>query len=139
MAEPPFGKLMFLYMGSADFERDMAYYRDVIKAERVWHFEDFGARVAAFRVGEGPLVLLADHRPAPSCLPLFVVEDLDATVRALEAQGWQPDGGRFEIPNGPCYRFKDPSGNLFAIFQDDRPNAMERAYTDADSTHAVRD
>lgn len=137
--DAPFGTLEYLYVGSKDFERDLAYYQDVIGAERVWHFARFGARVAAFRVGKGPLVLIADHRPAPSCLPVFAVENLKATVRRLKARGWQPDNGLFEIPNGPCYRFTDPSGNVFAIFQNDRPDQMERAYRDPNNPYAIRD
>src|SRR5436189_256462 len=65
----PFATLEFLYVGTADFERDLAYYRDVLKAELVWNKTGFGAHVAAFRVSEGPLLLLADHPPAPS-LPM---------------------------------------------------------------------
>jgi hypothetical protein len=64
-------------------------------------------------------------------MPVFEVEDLESTVRTLQAWGWQPEGGRFEIPNRPCYRFTDPSGNAFALFQNVRPQAMERAYADA--------
>lgn len=134
----PLGKLAYLYVGTADFDRDCGYYSQVLGAERVWAFHAFGARVAAFRVCEGPLVLLADHRPAPSCMPLFAVPDLDAAVAALKARGWQSKGERFEIPNGPCLRFDDPSGNPFALFQNDRPAAMERAYADADNANAIR-
>src|SRR2546427_3110257 len=41
----------------------------------------FGANVAALRLCEGPQYLLADHRRAPSCLPLFEVKDLKARRR----------------------------------------------------------
>ncbi len=64
--ETPLGRLVYLYVGSANLEGDLAYYRDVIGAAVVWHFRHFGAQVAALRVGAGPLLLLADHRPAPS-------------------------------------------------------------------------
>jgi len=120
----PFKKLEYLYVGSSDFERDIAYYRDVLKAELVWNLTGFGAHVAAFRLGPGPMVLIADHRPAPSCMPVYAVEDLDATVKALKKRGWKPDGGRIEIPNGPCYAFEDPSKNRFAIFENVRPNVF---------------
>ena len=118
----PFATLEFLYVGTADFERDLAYYRDVLKAELLWNKTGFGAHVAAFRVSEGPLLLLADHRPAPSCMPVFEVKDLSRTVKALTKRGWKPDGGLLEIPNGPCYAFEDGSGNRFAIFENVRPN-----------------
>ena len=135
---PPLGKLEYLYVGTADFDRDCACYATVLGAERVWAFHAFGARVAAFRVCQGPLVLLADHRPAPSCMPVLAVADLDATVEELRARGWRSEGEAFEIPNGPCYRFADPSGNRYALFQNDRPEAMELAYTDRDNANAIR-
>ena len=98
---PPFGALRFLYVGTTDFDHDLAFYLDQLGAERVWQFARFGALVAALRLGDGPLLLLADHRPAPSCLPVYEVADLGATIRELRARGWQPQGARFEIPNGP--------------------------------------
>jgi predicted enzyme related to lactoylglutathione lyase len=135
---PSLGRLAYLYIGAADFERDTAYYEQALGAERVWAFHAFGAKVAAFRVCEGPVVLLADHRPAPSCMPVLAVGDLDATVAALKARGWQSDGEPFEIPNGPCVCFVDPSGNRDALFQNDRPDAMERAYADQGNPRALR-
>lgn len=137
MAQPP-AILRYLYMGTSDFDRDLDYYTRLLEGKKVWAFAAFGARVAALRLWRGPLLLLADHRPAPSCMPIFEVEDLDATVKALRRRGWQPEGVRFEIPNGPCYSFKDPSGNPLAIFQDVRPNQMERAYRDPDNPRAIR-
>jgi catechol 2,3-dioxygenase-like lactoylglutathione lyase family enzyme len=129
--------LRFLYIGTADFDRDLAYYRDVLGARLVWHFEHFDARVAAVSLGEGPLLLLADHRPVPSSMPVFQVKGLAATGRALKKRGWRPAGRRFEIPNGPCYRFDDPSGNPYALFEDVRPQAMPSAFADPANTHAV--
>jgi predicted enzyme related to lactoylglutathione lyase len=135
---PPLGKLEYLYVGTADFERDSAYYEKVLGAERVWAFHAFGAKVAAFRVGDGPLFLLADHRPAPSCLPILAVADLEAAVQSLKERGWHSKGDTFGIPNGPCYLFTDPSGNEIALFQNDRPAAMEASYADPDNPNAIR-
>ncbi len=120
-----FTSLEYLYIGSANFERDAAYYRDVLGAAVVWNLTGMGARVAAFRLGKGPLLLLADHRPAPSCMPLYAVEDLKATAKELRKRGWKPDGRPFEIPPGPCYVFDDPSGNRFGVFENVRPRMFE--------------
>jgi predicted enzyme related to lactoylglutathione lyase len=136
--QPPLGRLAYLYVGTAAFERDYSYYRDVLGAEVVWAFHAFGAKVAAFRVCDGPLLLLADHRPAPSCMPVLAVEDLDATAEELKGRGWQSVGDRFEIPNGPCNRFSDPSGNPLALFQNIRPDSMEQAFADRDNPNAIR-
>lgn len=123
----PLGRLEYLYVGSKDVAKDLAYYKDVLGAEVVWDFSDFGTRVTGLRLfASGPMVLLAGHRDAPSALPVFAVADLDATERELRARGWQPEGPRFGIPDGDCYLFKDPSGNEYAIYEDSRPHALER-------------
>lgn len=121
---PPFGVLKYLYVGSRSFDQDLAYYRDVLGGRVVWNHHAFGAHVAAVEIGGGPLVLLADHRPAPSSMPVFVVQDLEATARGLRARGWREKAGPFGIPDGPCYTFEDPSGNEYAFFQNDRPDAL---------------
>ena len=54
--------LEYLYVGTAAFERDVAYYRDVLGAAIVWAFHAFGVKVAALRPCDGPLILSADHR-----------------------------------------------------------------------------
>jgi hypothetical protein len=64
--------------------------------------------------------------------------DLDATIAALKARGWRSEGEAFEIPDGPCYRVADPGGNPYALFQNDRPEAMEPAYADRDNANAIR-
>ncbi len=121
----PFGPLRFLYVGTADTGRDVKWYTEVLGARKRWQFQAFGADVAALELGGGPLVLLADHRKAPSVLPIFEVEDLKATAKELKRRGWKPKGGKVEIPNGPCYVFEDPSGNEYAVFEDVRPGALE--------------
>gem|GEM_PF-463223 len=127
MAEP-LGLLKYLYTGCADYARDRAYYLDVLGASLVWEFHAFDAHVGAFRLAEGPLVLLADHRKPPSMMPVFAVDDLDATAKALQARGWKPEAGPFGIPDGPCYTFRDPSGNELAVFGNERPDALVGEY-----------
>ena len=124
---PPFGILKYLYVGVGDFEKALAYYRDVLGARVVWNFHEFGAHVAAVEVsGTPPLTLLADHRPAPSTLPLYIVEDLKATVKDLKKRGWTKKEGPFGIPDGDCYTFMDPSGNEIGFFENTRPDALLR-------------
>ena len=115
---PPLGDLKYLYVGTSRFEDDLEYYRDVVGRRN--------PRVAALRVATGPLLLIADHGPAPSCLPVFGVDDLDAAVGRLQSRGWRADSGPFGIPDGPCYLFSDRSGNQLAIFGNVRPDALSR-------------
>ena len=125
---PPFGPLKYLYVGSADYAKDAAYYKDVLKAELVWEFHDFDAWVGAYRLGEGPLVLLADHRPPKTVIQIYLVDKLEAVAKKLRARGWKEKGERFEVPDGPCFLFQDPSGNEYALLEPTRPDALEREF-----------
>ena len=121
-APPPSGwVLRFLYVGCADVGRDLAAY-EAIGGAVVWDKTAFGTRVAAVRMGPGPLVLLAGHRPPGSILPVYQVADLKAATKALRAAGWSIEGEVFEVPNGPCRLAKDPSGNELTLLQETRPD-----------------
>lgn len=134
------GRLEYLYMGTSDFARDLAWWRDVMRGEVVWNFDAFGAHVAALRVwDDGPLLLLADHRPSPSLLPVHGVADLDAARKDLESRGWRAHGEPFGIPDGTCVLYKDPSGNEFALYGIERPHALEASFADPRNPRAVRD
>jgi hypothetical protein len=138
MAQPPLGRLRYLYVGSTNVGRDLSFYVDVLGAEKLWHFRGAGAEVAAVRVAEGPWILLADHRPAGNMLPIFLVDDLAAKESELRRRGWCPETGPVEVPDGPCYLFRDPSGNELAILGNSRPDLLVRRYADPASSGAVR-
>ncbi len=125
----PFLSVEYLYVGSNDYERDLAFYKDVLLAQEVWKFDRFGSRITAFSLSAGPLILLADSRRGPSCQPVFRVQDLATCARELGQRGWKPSAGPFGTPNGEAYSFEDPSGNKFAIFQIDE-TSTDRAYYD---------
>jgi predicted enzyme related to lactoylglutathione lyase len=124
----PLGRLKYLYTACGDYARDRKHYLEVLGAMLAWEFHAFGAHVGAFRLADGPLVLLADHRKPPNVMPVFAVDDLEATVRDLKGRGWVPEAGPFGIPDGPCYTFRDPSGNEFAVFGNERPDALLHEY-----------
>lgn len=120
-AEAQGWRLRFLYLGSADVGRDLAAY--VAAGGTVaWDKTAFGTRVAAVRLGPDPLLLLAGHRPSPSILPVFQVDDLGAETDRLRKAGWTVAGEVFEVPNGPCRLVKDPSGNELTLLQETRPD-----------------
>jgi catechol 2,3-dioxygenase-like lactoylglutathione lyase family enzyme len=131
------GALRYLYIGTGNFPEDLRFYREALGAELVWHFRRFGAEVAALRVGEGPLYILADHRPAKSTLPIYAVEDLEAFRAAAQARGLK-GGHTAETPDGPCWVFQDATGNEVGALEEVRPRALEGAWKDTGNTHAVR-
>jgi hypothetical protein len=120
------GRLVYLYVGARDVPADVAFYRDHLGGEVVWDRQAMGTHVAAVRLGDGPLVLLADHRDPGSVLPLWSVDDLDAAVAALKASGWRGEGTRVEVPDGPCLLLHDPSGNEVGLLLQVRPEVMEQ-------------
>jgi len=128
-----FGSLKYLYIGTSNIQKDLDYYTKVLGGRKVWDLSSFGTRVAALRLGKGPLLLLADHRPARSCILIFQVDNLETTSKELRKRGWTSEGEKFEIPEGPCYRFNDPSGNPLAILQIVRPNVLGAVHDKADT------
>jgi hypothetical protein len=130
-------QLRYLYVGSSDTERDLSAWLRLPGASLRWRFRHFGADVAAVDLGSRPVVLVADHRPPGSVLPIYAVEDLDATVASLDGHGWTLELGPMGTPEGLACVLRDGSGAAIAVLQVDRPEAMEAAYVDPGNPHAV--
>ncbi|MBO9129511.1 hypothetical protein [Bacillus sp. 165] len=133
----PFNKLMYLYMGTSNFQSDFHYYKSVLGGKLHWVFDRFGAKVAAFEIGEGSLILIEDHLIPPTCMPIYEVTDLNPTEIELRKRGWKEEAGPFGIPNGPCYLFQDTSGNSVVFFENVRPTAAEDSYRDEDNEYRI--
>ena len=129
--EPPrtskslFERLAYIYVGTSDYGSDYEFYKNVLGAELIWEFDSFGAEVAAFNLCGEPYLLIADHVHAPSKRLIYEVKDISSAAKQLKDRGWKSDGGKFEIPDGPCINFKDKSGNEYAILEMVRPRVLE--------------
>lgn len=130
--------LRFLYVGSDDTSADLAAWLRIPGATMRWRFHAFSADVAAVDLGSPPLVLIADHRPAGSVLPIYVVDDLAAATADLVAGGWTVELGPMGTPEGDATALVDRSGTAIALLQVDRPGAMDAAFADEANTHAIR-
>ena len=115
-------KLLYLYLGSGDVDRDLAFYRDRLGAEVVWRREGAGTEVAALRMGEGPMLLLAEHRGAPSVRQIWEVEDAERAAAELSGEA---EATEVELPEGPCVLITDPSGNELGLLERTRPGVMD--------------
>jgi hypothetical protein len=131
-------ELRFLYIGTSDTARDLPSWLGLPGAALRWRFQHFGADVAAVDTGGAPLLLLADHRPAGSVLPIFAVNDLVEAGAELRRAGWELQVGPAGTPEGPATVWHDRSGTAIALLQVDRPGALDHAYGDAGNTSAVR-
>ncbi|MBV8295667.1 MAG: hypothetical protein JO085_02425 [Acidimicrobiia bacterium] len=130
-------ELRFLYVGSDDTEADLAAWLRISGARLRWRFQHFGADVAAVDLGAPPLVLIADHRPVGSVLPIYAVDDLAAVTAELVEGGWRVELGPMGTPEGNATALVDPSGTAIALLEVTRPDAMDAAYADKSNTHAV--
>ena len=132
------GPPAYLYIGVDELRVSIDFYERALGAEFLWHFQRFGTEVAAVRVSDdGPQLLLAEHRPTPSCLPIWAVPDLDALVERLTAAGFADRGVTDGTPDGPVHVLRDPDGNELGFLQQDRPHALEARYSDPTNDAAV--
>jgi predicted enzyme related to lactoylglutathione lyase len=130
-------ELRFLYVGTDDTAAAVAFYVDDLGARQRWRFQRFGADVAAVELAAGPMLMLADHRPAGSVLPIWAVTDLDEAQRRLRAAGCEYRGP-LGSPEGDGVVFVDPAGVEWALLQVDRPGALDGAYRDDGNSHRVK-
>ncbi|MGZ4708253.1 MAG: hypothetical protein ACXWBN_05880 [Acidimicrobiales bacterium] len=130
------GELRFLYIGVDDTSAAVDQWAATGATLR-WRFQHFGADVAGLDVGAGPLVLLADHRPTGSVLPIWSVDDLAAARAALAAAGGRVEGP-LGTPEGDAAVATSADGTELAVLEVVRPGAMDGAYADTSNTHRVR-
>lgn len=120
-------RLAYLYVGSADVGADLELWRDRLGGDLLWDISSGGTRVAALRFDpEGPSVLLADHRPAGSVIQIWSVTSLRDEERRMRHAGWDGEGHRVEIPDGPVLILADLSGNQVGLLEQTRPGILER-------------
>ena len=130
-----FQEFSYIYTTTANFDADLEFYQNVLKAKLVWKFNDFDAKVAAFDLtGSSPLLLIADHRHTAIPRFLYRVENLKEATKELESRGLKFEGKTFELPDGPCIGFSDHSGNSFGIYEAKRPHILEKEFRRSDET-----
>jgi hypothetical protein len=55
---------------------------------------------------------------------IFRVNNLNHVASELRSKGWREEK-RLEIPNGQCYKFRDPADNSIVIYENRRPHVIE--------------
>ena len=134
--DPKIGELRFLYVGAGDTTAAVDFYTRSLGGRLRWRFQRFGADVAGIELDSGPLVLLADHRPPGSVLPIWTVPDLAAQLDDLRAAGRSvrgPEG----TPEGDVIVVDGPGGAELAFIEVVRPDALDHAFDDDTNTHRV--
>ena len=137
----PIGKhlkeLRFLYVGVQDTDAAVEHWIDGLGATLRWRFAALGADVAAIELGDGPLVLLADHRAPGSVMPIWSVDSLEDTLGALDDGHWEVTGP-LGTPEGDAVVLADDGGTEVALLEVVRPGALDDAYDDPGNDRRVR-
>ena len=104
---------------------DIAAVRGFYEAAFGWTMTAFGPTYAATLTGDTDVGLQGDAAEATAApLPVIEVDDLDATLAAVEAAGGTILRPIFAFPGGRRFQFRDPSGNeLAAVKSDPHPAA----------------
>lgn len=85
-----------------------------------WTMTRFGPTYAATLTGDTDVGLQADASEATKApLPVIEVDDLEATLEAVEQAGGRIVRAIFAFPGGRRFQFLDPSGNEIAAVKSD--------------------
>jgi len=108
--------LAYVELPVADSEASAAFFERAFG----WALTRFGPTYAG-TMGQGTdLGLQGDAAEAPAApLPGIRVDDLEATLAAVEAAGGVVTRSIFVFPGGRRFQFREPGGNELAVFVED--------------------
>lgn len=94
---------------------DIAAAKDFYAKAFDWAMTDFGPTYAATMTGDVDVGLQADPEEMTRApLPVIAVDDLEATLAAVQAAGGRIVKPIFAFPGGRRFQFLDPNGNELA-------------------------
>ena len=109
-------KIVFVELPSSRLAEDKAFYSSAFGMA----ITDFGPTYACTMTGEGDLGFQGDAAEAPNTpLAVIEVEDLEATLGAVQSAGAEITKPIFAFPGGRRFHFRDPSGNELAALKPD--------------------
>jgi len=106
-------RLNYVELPSAAFAASKAFYTDVFAMPLV----DYGLTYSCTISGNVDIGLQGDSVSASAApLPVIGVDDLEATLKAVENAGGTIIKPIFSFPGGRRFHFRDPSGNELAAW-----------------------
>ena len=109
-------RLNYVELPVADIAAAKSFYESAFG----WAMTEFGPTYAATLTGDTDVGLQGDTAEATKApLPVIEVEDLEATLAAVEQAGGQIVRPIFTFPGGRRFQFVDPSGNEVAAVMSD--------------------
>ncbi len=107
-------RVMFVELPSADIGAAASFYAEVFG----WALTGFGPSYACTMTGDVDVGLQADMAEATRApLPVIRVDDLEASLAAVEEAGGVIVKPIFSFPGGRRFHFEDPNGNELAVMQ----------------------
>ena len=107
------GKLDYLEMPGGDMTATRDFYGEAFG----WTFQDYGPGYSAFSEGlDGGFDSEAQRGVSP--LPVLYAHDLEAMASRVETAGGVIVEPIFEFPGGRRFHFRDPAGNVLAVWSE---------------------
>ena len=103
---------------ATDVQRAKVFYSAVFG----WKFEEYGPDYVAFNDGRltGGFYTKPDAESGSPLVVIYAV-DLEAVQQVVEANGGAVVKPTFSFPGGRRFHFKDPVGNVLAVWSDREP------------------
>jgi len=97
---------------------DLAEAKRFYTAAFGWAFTDYGPSYAGIQGADREVGGLAEAETPRTGGPLVILysDDLEASLRAVEAAGGTVSTPPFAFPGGRRFHFRDPSGNELAVW-----------------------
>jgi predicted enzyme related to lactoylglutathione lyase len=107
-------RLNYLELPVTDVAQAKGFYADVFG----WRFTDFGPTYAATTTGDTDVGFQGGELGrSAAALPVVEVDDLEATLAAVETGGGAVTVPIFAFPGGRRFHFRDPAGHELAAMQ----------------------
>jgi uncharacterized protein len=110
-------RIDYIEFASADLEGSRRFFADVFG----WRFQDYGPDYVAFNDGRSDggfyrVAALAEAVAAP--LVVLYEDDLEAALQRVRAAGAQLVKPVFAFPGGRRFHFREPGGNVLAVWSE---------------------
>jgi len=99
--------------------RDMAGVQRFYREAFGWRFVDYGPTYAAFEGAGVDGGFDIENKQLKAPLVVLYAADLEAMQAKVEAAGGQVVEPIFSFPGGRRFHFKDPSGNVLAVWSEE--------------------
>jgi predicted enzyme related to lactoylglutathione lyase len=107
-------RINYIELAAGDLGAAKSFYAQALG----WALTDYGPTYACTTTGDVDIGLQGDKADAPRApLAVIAVDDLEATLAAVEKAGGTITKPIFGFPGGRRFQFRDPNGNELAAWK----------------------